>query len=59
MVRWDGSRQGCLTSTPDSSEKQPRWSPDGRHLALLATRGDEEDEKRGAGAWYDRHLKAR
>ncbi len=40
-----------LTSTPDSSERQPRWSPDGRYLAFLATRGDEEDRKKGAQVW--------
>ncbi len=41
MVRWDGSETVQLTHTPAASERQPRWSPDGKSLAFLASRGDE------------------
>ena len=40
MVRWDGSRSVRLTHTPAESERAPRWSPDGRWLAFLSSRGD-------------------
>jgi dipeptidyl aminopeptidase/acylaminoacyl peptidase len=51
MVAWDGSRRIRLTSTPESSESQSRWSPDGRYLAFLASRGDDEEKKNGAQVW--------
>jgi dipeptidyl aminopeptidase/acylaminoacyl peptidase len=38
MVRWDGTETVRLTHT-SASERQPRWSPDGRSLAFLAARG--------------------
>ena len=37
MVKWDGSRQVRLTSTPES-ESHPRWSPDGKSLAFSSAR---------------------
>jgi dipeptidyl aminopeptidase/acylaminoacyl peptidase len=40
MVRWDGSRTVRLTHTAGESERTPRWSPDGRWLAFLSSRGD-------------------
>src|SRR4029453_17583724 len=40
MVSWDGLEQIRLTSTADSSESSPRWSPDNKYLAFLTTRGD-------------------
>ena len=40
MVRWDGSRTVRLTHTAAESERAPRWSPDGRWLAFLSSRGD-------------------
>ena len=43
-VRWDGGQPGRLTHTPESSEWQPAWSPDGRWLAFLADRGGEDAE---------------
>jgi dipeptidyl aminopeptidase/acylaminoacyl peptidase len=43
MVRWDGSRSVQLTHTTDESERAPRWSPDGRWLAFLSSRGDSND----------------
>jgi dipeptidyl aminopeptidase/acylaminoacyl peptidase len=39
MVRWDGTDEVRLTHT-SASERQPRWSPDGRYLAFLAARGE-------------------
>ena len=39
MVSWDGAEQVRLTSSPES-ESMPRWSPDGRYLAFIASRGD-------------------
>jgi dipeptidyl aminopeptidase/acylaminoacyl peptidase len=51
MASWDGSQQIQLTSTAESGESQPRWSPDGRYLAFLASRGDEEEKKKGSQVW--------
>jgi dipeptidyl aminopeptidase/acylaminoacyl peptidase len=50
MVKWDGSEQIRLTSSPDS-ESSPRWSPDGKYLAFLASRGTEAEKKKGAQIW--------
>src|SRR4249919_4225826 len=36
MVSWDGSQRLPLTAAADGTEK-PRWSPDGRYLAFMAT----------------------
>jgi dipeptidyl aminopeptidase/acylaminoacyl peptidase len=51
MVSWDGAEQIRLTSTADSSESSPRWSPDNKYLAFLTTRGDESQKKQGAQVW--------
>ncbi len=51
MVSWDGAQQVQLTATTDSSESSPRWSPDGKYLAFLASRGDEEQKKKGSQVW--------
>ncbi|MBP1635044.1 MAG: peptidase family protein [Acidobacteria bacterium] len=51
MVKWDGSERVRLTATPESAERLPRFSPDGRYLAFLATRGDDEEKKKGAQVW--------
>ena len=51
MVSWDGSQQVRLTFTADSSENSTRWSPDGRYLAFLASRGNEDEKKKGAQVW--------
>jgi hypothetical protein len=41
-VRWDGTERQALTQTPEFSEWHPSFSPDGRTLAFLADRGDED-----------------
>src|SRR5712691_11672828 len=51
MVSWDGMEQIQLTSTTDSSESTPRWSPDNKYLAFLTARGDETQKKQGAQVW--------
>ena len=51
MVSWDGTQRIQLTSTPESSERAPRWSPDNRYLAFLASRGTEEEKKKGTQLW--------
>src|SRR5262249_19460060 len=48
---WDGAEQIRLTSTAETSERMPRWSPDNKSLAFLTSRGDEEQKKRGAQVW--------
>ena len=50
MIKWDGSDQIRLTSSPDS-ESSPRWSPDGKYLAFLASRGTEDEKKKGTQIW--------
>ncbi|HEX8169868.1 MAG TPA: S9 family peptidase [Thermoanaerobaculia bacterium] len=51
MVGWDGADRIRLTATAESSESKPRWSPDGRYLAFLAKRGDDDEKKLGAQVW--------
>jgi len=50
MVKWDGSEQLQLTSSPDG-ESSPRWSPDNKYLAFIASRGTEEEKKAGGQIW--------
>ena len=40
MTRWDGSESVQLTTTKES-EHHPGWSPDGRYLSFLSSRGVE------------------
>ena len=47
MVSWDGARTVQLTQSPEG-ESAPRWSPDGKYLSFLASRGD---AKAGAQVW--------
>ncbi len=42
MVSWDGAQTLQLTHTEKESEGAPRWSPDGRYLSFLVSRGDED-----------------
>ncbi len=42
MTSWDGRATLRLTTTPSASEHTPRWSPDGRYLAFLSGRGNED-----------------
>jgi dipeptidyl aminopeptidase/acylaminoacyl peptidase len=48
MARWDGTRTLQLTHTADAGEREPRFSPDGRYLSFLASRGsfDAEDKEK-------------
>lgn len=39
MTSWDGTRTIQLTHSPDG-ESAPRFSPDGRYISFVATRGD-------------------
>src|SRR5262249_5725959 len=42
MTSWDGKESVRLTRSK-SSENTPRWSPDGKYLAFLSSREDEND----------------
>jgi dipeptidyl aminopeptidase/acylaminoacyl peptidase len=42
MTSWDGQQSVRLT-TSNGSETTPRWSPDGKYLAFLSDRGDENE----------------
>ena len=44
MVSWDGARRVRLTSSPES-ETRPRFSPDGRYLSFLSSRGGKPDQE--------------
>lgn len=41
MTRWDGRQTVQLTRTPDSEHSQT-WSPDGRYVSFLASRGEKD-----------------
>ncbi len=47
MTHWSSGRTVQLTHTPDG-ESSPRWSPDGRYLSFVASRGD---AKSGGQLW--------
>jgi len=56
MVDWNGANRVQLTHTTDSSESNPRFSPDGKYLAFIAARDsgssdDEDDPKNKAQVW--------
>jgi dipeptidyl aminopeptidase/acylaminoacyl peptidase len=42
MASWDGKRTLQLTNS-QQSEHTPRWSPDGKYIAIITARGEEED----------------
>jgi len=43
MTSWDGVTTIQLTHTEKESESDPGWSPDGKYLAFLSDREDEND----------------
>ncbi len=43
MTSWDGKQTVQLTSAPKESENTPRWSPDGRYLAFISGRRDDDE----------------
>jgi len=51
MVSWDGATRVQLTHTEKHSESHPRFSPDGKYLAFIASRGDGDDAKSKAQVW--------
>ena len=44
MTSWDGTHTIQATSST-SSESTPRWSPDGRYLSFLSSRGGADDDQ--------------
>ena len=46
MTSWDGRRTVQLTGRKGESEKSPRFSPDGKWLAFISSRGAEDEEDR-------------
>ncbi|MEO8636934.1 MAG: S9 family peptidase [Gemmatimonadales bacterium] len=64
MTSWDGKTTLQLTRTPKESEHSAQWSPDGRYLAFLSGRGDDDDadqlwllDRRGGEAEQLTHIK--
>jgi dipeptidyl aminopeptidase/acylaminoacyl peptidase len=55
LASWDGRTRTRLTRTPAESEEHPRWSPDGRRIAFLSSRGGGGTangvEREGAQLW--------
>lgn len=39
MISWDGAEQVQLTHNASESESQARWSPDGKYISFVSSRG--------------------
>jgi dipeptidyl aminopeptidase/acylaminoacyl peptidase len=44
LASWDGKRQVQFTSRAAESESTPRFSPDGRWIAFISARSDEDEQ---------------
>ena len=46
ISKWDGSGERQLTGREGESESSPKFSPDGKQVAFISSRADEDEESR-------------